>query len=264
MAYKIRRYVLSIRAEIIEVSHTAQVNHVTHAMAAHALAEKNPRPIPKIERYIPDSPETTPESLFSPGTTYDWKQYPHPRFVHLWDPKHILIYTDGACSNNGAQNAAAGCAFRYRPAGFNALGETTGIISFRLEDTGPSGLKSLQTSNRAELRAVIGALRYRIWYYGQYGEEYNKITIATDSEYVVLGITKWIRTWGINGWITSNGKPVANRDLWEELLGVLRVHSQNGTAVEFWRIPRNLNTIADKAAKAAASLPRVAEYTRIT
>lgn len=82
-----------------------------------------------------------------------------------------------------------GCAFYYRPAGGKASGEKT---------TGPSGLTSRQTSNRAELRAVIAALQYRVWYHRKYGtkpgEGREKVIIATDSQYVVLGITEWIRT----------------------------------------------------------------------
>ena len=45
----------------------------------------------------------------------------------------------------------------------------------------------------------------------------SKITIYCDSQYVVLGITQWIKGWKAKGWKTSGRKPVANRELWERL-----------------------------------------------
>jgi hypothetical protein len=46
----------------------------------------------------------------------------------------ILIYTDGACLNNGQANPRAGCAFAVRGPGVNLPGyNTSGIYSCRLE-----------------------------------------------------------------------------------------------------------------------------------
>jgi ribonuclease HI len=95
---------------------------------------------------------------------------------------------------------------------------------------------------------VIAALQYRVWY----GEGWKKLVIATDSEYVVKGATEWVRTWGRNGWVTSIGAAVKNRDLWEELLGEVIGNKQRGMEICFWRIPRAWNAEADRAAKAAA------------
>ena len=39
----------------------------------------------------------------------------------------------------------------------------------------------------------------------------------TDSEYVRRGITEWLARWKAAGWRTAAKKPVANRELWEEL-----------------------------------------------
>ena len=45
----------------------------------------------------------------------------------------------------------------------------------------------------------------------------SQVTVLTDSEYVRRGITEFLPRWKANGWRTSAGKPVVNRDLWEEL-----------------------------------------------
>jgi ribonuclease HI len=124
------------------------------------------------------------------------------------------------------------------------------MVSCRLEDKGPWSQFYNQTSNREELRAVIGALQYLPWSY----EDWTKLVIATDSEDVVKGITDWIQTWSRNGWRTMQGGAVQNQDLWMKLIREIDEHRQMGMDVCFWRIPRSLNREADNAAKAGTQL----------
>lgn len=156
-----------------------------------------------------------------------------------------LILTDGACLDNGQANPKAAWAF------VDGLGPTGELraTAMRLEQEGPFGAPGLQTSNRAELRAVIAALRLRFWP----GEGFRKLVIATDSEYVVEGSTQWAKGWMKNGWTTKSRASVKNRDLWEALLGEIERYDAHQMAVEFWRIPREWNTVADSAAKKAAA-----------
>lgn len=79
------------------------------------------------------------------------------------------------------------------------------------------------------------------------------MVIATDSEYVVEGSTKWVRTWTRNDWKTNAGADVKNKDLWEILLGEFERWMEKGLSIKFWRIPRDWNNTADAAAKWAAS-----------
>lgn len=79
------------------------------------------------------------------------------------------------------------------------------------------------------------------------------MVIATDSEYVVEGCTKWTKSWIKRGWKTSAGKDVKNKDLWEMLLGEAERWKDEGLSLEFWRIPREWNEVADGAAKQAAA-----------
>ena len=45
----------------------------------------------------------------------------------------------------------------------------------------------------------------------------NKIEIFTDSNYLKMGITTWIKKWKKNGWKTSAKKDVMNKNLWIDL-----------------------------------------------
>ena len=47
--------------------------------------------------------------------------------------------------------------------------------------------------------------------------EKTNVRIITDSNYVKQGITSWIHNWKKNGWKTSSGGDVKNRELWIEL-----------------------------------------------
>ena len=43
------------------------------------------------------------------------------------------------------------------------------------------------------------------------------LKIHTDSSYLKNGISSWIYSWEKNNWLTSNKKPVKNKDLWIKL-----------------------------------------------
>jgi ribonuclease HI len=44
-----------------------------------------------------------------------------------------------------------------------------------------------------------------------------QVRIVTDSEYVMRGITEWLRGWKARGWKTAAKQPVKNADLWQAL-----------------------------------------------
>ncbi|KAK3358185.1 ribonuclease H-like domain-containing protein [Lasiosphaeria hispida] len=192
-------------------------------------------------KFVPPSASAAPLELFSGRKRHIYVT----RYTLPNDAGKGLIRTDGACLGNGQQNPKAGWAF------WHGIGPSGNILvaSGRLEKKGPFGDDSTQTSNRAELRAVIAALRFRYWP----GEGFHTLVVATDSEYAVEGSTKWAKTWVENGWVKRGGGDVKNRDLWEALLGEIARYRDEGMAVEFWRIPREWNSVADAAAKEAAA-----------
>ncbi|MEW2031838.1 ribonuclease H [Streptomyces roseifaciens] len=83
--------------------------------------------------------------------------------------------------------------------------------------------------------------------------------VRMDSQYAMNAVTKWLPGWKRNGWKTSSGSPVANRDLVVRIDALLA-----GRAVEFRYVPAHqengdpLNAIADQAASDAASLQQAA------
>ena len=79
-----------------------------------------------------------------------------------------------------------------------------------------AGSEAGTTNNRMEMLAAIRAL--------QALKEPCRVTLHTDSKYVLDGITKWVFGWQKNGWKTADRKPVKNGELWQELLSAARPH----------------------------------------
>ena len=114
----------------------------------------------------------------------------------------ILIYTDGACIGNPGPG---GWAFVIqRRAGGQVIKELV------LSGSGPERT----TNNCMEMEAVIAALLQV-----RKGEA-AAITIRTDSQLVVKGVNEWIAGWQAKGWKGAKKKPIANRDLWEQILAL--------------------------------------------
>ncbi|KAJ5518536.1 hypothetical protein N7453_000958 [Penicillium expansum] len=158
-----------------------------------------------------------------------------------------LKLLQGAYSGNGRANPKAGCSFVYR----NSILEhqIRSYTNFALGKEGPTGIKHPHTSNRAELRAVIAATQSQYWV----AEGCRCLVIATDLEYVVKGMTQWAKGWVRKDWKTKVGAPVKNQDLWRCLLGEVERWDEEGMRIQFYRIPRGLNTKADRYAKEATS-----------
>ena len=72
------------------------------------------------------------------------------------------------------------------------------------------------TNNKMELTAVIKGFENL--------NNTSEVLVKTDSTYVINGITKWLPNWKVKGWINSARKPVANRDLWEQLESLISNH----------------------------------------
>jgi ribonuclease HI len=71
------------------------------------------------------------------------------------------------------------------------------------------GGEAATTNNRMELQAVIEALAAL--------KRPCRVILHTDSQYVMKGITEWIRGWKAKGWRTASKEPVKNVDLWKRL-----------------------------------------------
>ena len=132
----------------------------------------------------------------------------------------VHIHTDGSCHDNPG------------PGGWAAV-----ILTESGENCTLKGGSPETTNNIMELTAVIRGLRNldnMPWTKG------SGILIHTDSQHIVNALTNgWTANWRKNGWRTANRKPVANRELWEELIPLVEMHSPEwvwvkGHSGEYW------------------------------
>jgi ribonuclease HI len=105
--------------------------------------------------------------------------------------KSVVAYTDGACKGNPGRG------------GWGAL------LRWNGHEKRLSGGEEQTTNNRMELMGAIQALESL--------KQPCTVTLYTDSQYVMKGITEWIGAWKRKNWRTADGKPVKNIDLWQRL-----------------------------------------------
>ncbi len=111
----------------------------------------------------------------------------------------IEIYTDGSC---------------------NQAAKTGGWAYILLQDkiikSKNSGSEIMTTNNKCEMLAVINAF---VELDTMELPDLFTVSIYCDSAYVVNAFAdNWIGLWMNNGWLTSDKKPVLNKDLWERLI----------------------------------------------
>jgi ribonuclease HI len=100
------------------------------------------------------------------------------------------VWTDGACSGNPG------------PGGWAWALDTT---------TYESGHEDVTTNQRMEIQAALEAVLAND----------GPLLVVSDSTYVVNCFRDgWWRGWLERGWTNTARKPVANRDLWEPLVGL--------------------------------------------
>lgn len=111
----------------------------------------------------------------------------------------IIIYTDGACSGNPG------------PGGWAA------VLIYNGKEKEISGGNKNTTNNIMEITAVIEglkALKYPC-----------EVELYSDSAYVVNAFTQgWIFNWMQKGWKTASGDSVKNKELWQELYSLTKIH----------------------------------------
>lgn len=111
----------------------------------------------------------------------------------------IEIYTDGACSGNPGKG------------GWGALLRCDGA------EKELSGYEPMTTNNRMEMMGVIKALEAL--------KKPSTATIYSDSQYVIKGMTEWLKGWKAKGWKTASKDPVKNVDLWQQLDALAAKHT---------------------------------------
>lgn len=118
--------------------------------------------------------------------------------------REVLLFTDGACSGNPGPG---GWAFILRDA-------KTGK-----ELTGSGGMPET-TNNQMEMQAVIEGLKAL--------KKSCRVKLYSDSNYVIQGLTTWMKGWKARGWMRMEGTkkmPVKNVELWKQLDVLVVQHS---------------------------------------
>ena len=114
----------------------------------------------------------------------------------------VVIYTDGACSGNPG------------PGGWGA------ILMYKGIKKEISGGNKQTTNNIMELTAVIEGLKMLKFP--------CEVDLYSDSAYVVNAFEqKWIFGWLKNNWKTAGKDPVKNKELWQELYSLTKIHTVN-------------------------------------
>lgn len=110
----------------------------------------------------------------------------------------LVVFTDGACANNGKKFAKASyaCVWPEYPQYNIGL---------------PLSQHEIQTNNRGEYRALLHALMQADDIIDP--TRLKSLLVYTDSKLMIDSFTKWIRGWKQKGWKKADGSPVANIDL---------------------------------------------------
>lgn len=142
----------------------------------------------------------------------------------------VTMYTDGACLGNPG------------PGGWAAILLYQGAQRlFRRDLTGGA---AWTTNNQMELQAAIEGLAALT--------EPCTVTLWTDSQYMRLGITSWVKGWQKNGWRTATRQPVKNADLWRRLLAEVARHDAVMWEWTKGHANNDLNNAADVLARTSA------------
>ena len=112
--------------------------------------------------------------------------------------KKVTIFTDGACRGNPG------------PGGYGS------IIRIGGKEEEISGSAKNTTNNIMELTAALVALKEL--------KEPSEVVLTSDSQYLVKGMTEWIKGWIKKGWVTANKQPVKNKNIWVELDQLSKSH----------------------------------------
>ncbi|KAE9396103.1 ribonuclease H-like protein, partial [Gymnopus androsaceus JB14] len=168
-----------------------------------------------------------------------------------------VVFTDGACINNGRRGVEAFSGMGFAIGDDESQQYQLGIDDY--VDDGP------RTNQRAELLAAIHGLEllgkisnkeYEEEMYNSHPDDIATLVLATDSEYIVKGITEWYHIWERQNWLTNKGFTPVNLDLFHRLQDCVKKLEQDNFCVVFFHVSHDYNTLADGLAKDAAESMR--------
>ncbi|KAI1491704.1 ribonuclease H-like domain-containing protein [Biscogniauxia mediterranea] len=163
------------------------------------------------------------------------------------DPRTVVLAIDGACRRNGTAAARGAWGVHFGPGSpLNARG--------LLDPALP------QTNSRAEIEALVQAVRIVRESLLLRRRDMRHFRIRSDSGYLVQAMSEWIGDWNEARGRNSRGRPVAHYRALKEIHDQLDEMSCGGGGrdFKFWYVPRDQNREADALANQsldAASVP---------
>lgn len=134
----------------------------------------------------------------------------------------VEVYTDGSLKKLGQRSTFGGWAYF-------AIRDQE-LLSY------DSGSVPMTTNQRMELVAILEGLKYAETIRGQN----EKVIVYSDSAYAInCYLKEWYVKWQTNGWLNANKEPVANKDLWEQIIPYFdnfwyTFRKVQGHAGDFW------------------------------
>ena len=108
---------------------------------------------------------------------------------------NVELFCDGACLGNPG------------PGGWAYLLRVRTVDGVKEKEQ--AGHEPDTTNNRMELTAVLRGLETL--------SRPCRVELVSDSQYVIKGLTNWLKGWKAAGWRKADRTPVLNADLWQAL-----------------------------------------------
>lgn len=133
--------------------------------------------------------------------------------------RFVLVHADESCLGNDSTKPSRGgnAALIEAPAGDS-------VARWDLFECSPQ-----TTNNKMALAGAIAALE---WVRRQWGHAH--VRFVSDSEYLVKGMSEWVKGWEARGWRRKTGA-LENTDLWQKLVQAAAAHTVD------WRWVRGHN-----------------------
>jgi ribonuclease HI len=170
---------------------------------------------------------------------------------------NIRVFTDGSCTNNHKlhETRSGGIGIYYENNIFPSISQPY--------------LQENPTNQNTELTAFLLAIKNIISEKIKCGLNIAKITVVTDSKYMINVVTKWMKEWKRLGWVKKDKKEIKNLSIIKEIDNMLQyceklklpitfLHQNSHLPepdkknIEKWNLWKG-NDIADKLAKKGGS-----------
>lgn len=185
---------------------------------------------------------------------------------------HAVFYCDGSAKQNASgygvhgytysedvpKRGAGATGYKLTSGGYVSKDEPDAVQVTPLQYfDGVGSFKEATTNNGAEVKAITSVLSLAMKL------KPKTLLIKSDSEYALKGFNGWATNWAKNNWQTSTGKPVSNKEFWEELLESKSILSNLGIEMKTQWVKGHAdnlgNIVADKLASVGTARSKIGE-----